>query len=786
MQSNSIIKEKYNRWIGRVFCWLLFTCNGAANAQQDVIQYPLIPYPANLASGQGHFIVTPATVILVPADHLFKNEAGILSELFAPGFGRPLKQSTNTKGSAIRLIYDTSVTAPEGYHLSITNRQVTLSAKSPAGMFMAIQTIRQLLPASVEKKNGPLQKSFSLPAVTIKDEPAYAWRGMHLDVSRHFFSVAYLKKLIDLMALYKFNKLHLHLTDDQGWRIEIKKYPRLTEEGAWRTFNKQDSACMERSKDNPDFIIDASHIIHKNGKILYGGYYTQQEMKEVVAYAAARHIDIIPEIDMPGHMMAAINAYNYLSCNGKSAFGELFSIPVCPCLPTTFEFAKDVFTEIMDIFPGQYIHIGGDEVDRSFWAKSDECKALMAKEGLKTTAELQSYFIRKMEEFFREKGRTLIGWDEILEGGISKTAVIMYWRTWVPKAPVMAAKNGNKVIMTPGNPLYFNEQPDKNSLPAVYHYDPVPAGLTEDEAKNITGAQANLWSEQIPSEKRADYMIMPRMTALAERLWTHRNDYKFYLQRLMVHYTRLDLLQVNYRLPDLPLLENYAFTDKDTLSIEKPLHNLTIRYTQDNTQPDTRSSVLTEPLVISQSQTIRLAAFRANGERGDVYSLHYRKESLAEAEPVAAANAGLICNWYKQFFKNTTLIPNDKPDGFANVPGIIVPKEAEAPSFALQYRGYINVPEDGIYSFYLTSDDGAVLRIAGREVVNNDGMHAPREKNGQVALKKGLHSIALDFIEGGGGYTLKLQYSKNGSEPQEIPAEWFKNYCCPANGAKAR
>jgi hexosaminidase len=753
---------------------LLFIFSNVTHAQTDAIQYPLIPYPTNMTAAAGQFTITPTTLIVTPANTVFKNEAGILSRLFTGSFGTPLKQGIKAKGQTIQLVQDASITSAEGYRLTVTAQQVTLSASSPAGIFMGIQTIRQLLPASIEKTKSSLQKALSLPAVIIQDEPAYAWRGMHLDVSRHFFSINYLKKLLDLMALYKFNKLHLHLTDDQGWRIEIKKYPKLTEEGAWRTFNKQDSSCIVRSKENPDFIIDESHIIHKNGKTLYGGFYTQEQMKEVVAYAAARHIDIIPEIDMPGHMMAAINAYNYLSCNGKSVFGELFSSPVCPCMPSTFQFAQDVFTEIMDIFPSEYIHIGGDEVDRSYWAKSDECKALMAKEGLKNTAELQSYFIRKMEEFFNSKGRKLIGWDEILEGGVSKTAMIMYWRTWVPKAPVIAARNGNPVIMIPGNPLYFNEAPDKNSLPAVYHYNPIPADLTSEESKNIKGAQAALWSEQVPTEKRADYMIMPRMTALAEKLWTNREDYASYLQRLAIHYARLDLLHVNYRLPDLPLLENYAFTDKDTLSIDKSLPGLAIRYTLDSTVPTTRSTVLSAPLPINQTQLVRLAAFKEDGTRGDVYDLHYQKQSLAEAEK-ASTTIGLTCTWYKKSFKNTTYIAQAKADGSATVPGIMVPKEAEAPSFALQYRGYIDAPEDGIYSFYLTSDDGAVLRIAGREVVNNDGMHAPKEKNGQVALKKGLHKFEIDFVEGGGGYTLKLQYSKNGSAAGDVPASWFKN-----------
>lgn len=759
-----------------LFILFLILMGFNAGAQQASTRYPIIPYPTSLIAANGNFMVNPSTIIVIPVNGLFKDEAGILNQFFANCFGKPLKQSNIGGSHSIRLKYDAGIRAEEGYNLIITPLQITISAKTTVGMFMAVQTIRQLLPISAELTAIVPLKSLALPALAIHDEPAYAWRGMHLDVSRHFFSISYLKKFIDVLALYKFNKFHLHLTDDQGWRIEIKKYPRLTEEGAWRTYNNQDSACMKKAANNPDFNIDPEHIIHKDGKTLYGGFYTQAEMKALVAYAASRHIDIIPEVDMPGHMMAATNEYPYLNCDGKSAFGKLFSTPICPCLPTTFQFAQDVYTEIMDIFPSRYIHIGGDEVDSSFWSKSDACKEFMRKEGLKNVAELQSYFINNMEKFFNSRGRKLIGWDDILEGSISKTAVIMYWRTWVPKAPAQAAKNGNKVIMTPGSPLYFDNIPDKNSIPDVYNFDIIPKGLTNVEAKNIIGAQGNIWTENIPSEKRADYMYMPRMTALAEVLWTHRQDYRSYLQRLQVHYDRLDVLNVNYRLPDLQgFLSSNVFISQDTLRIEKPLSNLAIRYTTDSTAPNISSTILSKPLIINKSQLIRVAAFKTNGSRGDIYDLKYQKQTLAEPEAVEQVSNGLVCKQWKGFYKLSTLIPDTKPDSVFKVDSIVVPKGAEAPSFGLKYRGYLDIPEDGIYSFYLTCDDGGVLKIANREVVNNDGLHSAIEKNGQVALKKGLQSIALDFIEGGGGYSLKLKYSFKGSEPQDIPSSWLKN-----------
>ncbi|MDN5285573.1 MAG: beta-hexosaminidase [Mucilaginibacter sp.] len=762
--------KKYNTL--KVVCLLI--CIATLKVQaQEASKFPLIPYPTQLTEGKGAFVITCNTVIITAKE--FNNEAVELNDLLLKGLGKRLLISKNSKSHAIKLIYDATITAPEAYKLNISTQQLIIAAKDPAGVFHAIETIRQLLPVAMEK--GKISKQLILPAVTIEDQPAYAWRGMHLDVSRHFFSVSYLKKFIDRMALYKMNKLHLHLTDDQGWRIEIKKYPKLTEEGAWRTFNNQDSACMKKAKDNPDFTIDKEHIIQHNGKTLYGGFYTQQEMKGVVAYAAARHIDIIPEIDMPGHMMAAISSYPFLTCNGENSWGKLFTKPICPGNETTYEFAQNVFSEIMDIFPSKYIHIGGDEVDRKSWGESDACKALMAREGIKDLAGLQSYFINRMEKFFNSKGRKLIGWDEIIEGGISPTAIIMYWRGWVPDAPVKAVKNGNTVIMTPGEPLYFDYQPDQYSVYKVYHFNPIPKVLNAEEAKSIIGAQANIWTEMIPSEKRADYMYMPRMTALAELLWTNQQDkYDSYLKRLVQQYNRMDAMHINYRLPDLPnLLNEYVFTDEGKLSIDKPLPDLTIRYTTDGTLPGTKSPELPSPLSIKKAEQIRVAAFTTNGTRGDVYNLNYTKQNMLGTVKVAPPKPGLVCSYYKAYFKQTALMKNAKVDSVFTTSSITVPSTVKAPSFGIAYKGYIDVPSDGIYSFYLTCDDGGVLKIGPTVTVDNDGNHSAQERSGQVALKMGLHPFALDFIEGGGGYTLKLKYSLNGSAQQEIPAEWFKN-----------
>ncbi|MGN6177771.1 MAG: family 20 glycosylhydrolase [Mucilaginibacter sp.] len=759
-----------------VLSLLLFylATSGLMAQTQATKAYPLIPYPTSLTAKHGSFIINAHTTIISKQAKALKNEIGQFNDLIKAGLGTTLK--INQKAGSQKIVFklDSSISAEEAYRLNIDTHELLIVAKSPTGIFRAIETIRQLLPPDIEEKK--LHKYLTLPALSIYDEPAYAWRGLHLDVSRHFFSVDYLKKLIDLLSLYKMNKLHLHLSDDQGWRIEIKGYPKLTQEGAWRTFNGQDSLCMQKAKDNPDFIIDPQHIIHRDGKTLYGGFYTQQQMKDVIAYAAKRHIDIIPEIDMPGHMMAAINSYPFLTCNGQNKWGPTFSTPICPCNDSTFAFARNIFSEVMDIFPSHYIHVGGDEVDRTSWAQSESCKAFMAAHHIQTTAGLQSYFINSMEKFFNQRQRSLIGWDEILEDGISSTAAIMYWRSWVPDAPAKAAIHGNDVIMSPGNPLYFDNEPDQNSVYNVYHFNPIPAGLTSDQAKRIIGAQANTWSERIPSEKRADYMIFPRITALAELLWTNnQGDYDSFQQRLQSNYPRLDLLNVNYRLPDIEgLVEQNVFVDKAILNPVPPLPGLVIRYTTDGSLPDNTSAKLAKPLVITTDQNIRLAAFNTSGHRGDVYNLHYTREAMAPAVNNTNVSAGLSCAYYGHFYKSTTLI-SGSPDTVCVVNNIEVPTMQKAPSFGLKYNGFIDVPQDGVYSFYLTCDDGGILQIAGKTVVDNDGLHAPIEKSGQVALQKGLQPFVLNFIEGGGGYTLKLKYSFNGSAPQDIPSAWLKH-----------
>lgn len=741
---------------------------------QSFQRYPLIPYPQQLTVRDGYFAVNRKTQI-VADESVFSGEIKQLRELV----GMKLKVvGDGPSKNFIQFKKDTSVEQEEGYVLNIDKDKIIVCAKTNTGIFRAIETIRQLLPDAIENISVERPDEWRIPAVFIKDYPAYGYRGMHLDVARHFFSLEYLRKFIDRLALYKFNRLHLHLTDDEAWRIEIKKYPKLTEEGAWRSFDAHDSACIERAKatGDADMEIDPSHIKIINGKKMYGGFYTQEEMKELVRYAKARHIDIVPELDMPGHSRTAIRLYPFLACSAGKETGQGFSIPMCPCNENSFTFAENVYSEIFKIFPYEYVHLGADEVNKESWAKSPECVTLMEKERLNNVEELQSYFVRRMEKFFNAHGKKLIGWDEILEGGVTPSAIVMYWRSWVPKAPVEAAKHGNKVIMTPGNPLYFDAIPDKNALMNVYHFNPIPKNLTTAEAANIIGAQANIWTEYIPTTNRLEYMVYPRMLALAEVLWTDKTDDTSFLQRLNGQYKRMDALHIHYRLPDVEnILEQNVFIDADTLDVHPPMQGLSLHYTTGESVPTLQSPVLDGPLIINRSITYKIAAFTPMGLRGQVYAAHYEKEALFPALPATPAFKGVHIAYFKSAFKRVAGMNGQRPDAIWDEAGIRVPDEkVNAGSFGLQFTGYVNIPAGGVYSFYLTSDDGSVLKIDDRMIIDNDGLHSAAEKNGQAALQKGVHKIELDFIEGGGGYKLQLQYSAPFSKDRnEIPAAWF-------------
>jgi hexosaminidase len=490
------------------------------------------------------FMLSSATQIVMNSEEI-KNPIIFFNNYLEQYYKIKLKiVKESNSNNTIRLNWKLNDNIPEdGYTMAVDKRGISINSSSQVGLFYGIQTLIQLLPTN-QPTTGSQQ--IKIPFVSITDYPRFKYRGMHLDVSRHFFSVDYIKKYIDFIALHKMNYFHWHLTDDQGWRIEIKKYPKLTEIGSWR-----------------DGTIIGKYPGTGNDGIRYGGYYTQEQIKEIVKYAADRYITVIPEIDMPGHDMAALAAYPQLGTRPDSVykvaqtwgiFGKFNNV----LSPTEYaiHFMEDVLDEVMQLFPSKYIHIGGDEVSKIWWHNSGFCQQLMKEKEMKDEGELQSYFIQRIEKYVNSKGRTIIGWDEILEGGLAPNAVVMSWRG--EKGGIAAAKQSHYVIMTPNNPLYLNQSQLKNddSLTAggynpienVYNYEPVPKELNAQQAKYVLGAQGNLWTEYITNPAKVEYMLFPRMSALSEVVWSPKKDrdWNDFKKRMTDQFKRYDLWKVNY------------------------------------------------------------------------------------------------------------------------------------------------------------------------------------------------------------------------------------------------
>ena len=779
-------RTNYNYFFNKLFRITLYAAilamsfsSSEAQIVSNKASYNIIPYPSELTPGLGSFTISNKTLLVPAADKMFTQETLFLRQLFQNYLGAgSLKTVRRPSDNAIVLKLDTKLNGPESYTIDVGTKTITLSAKDGAGMFYAIESLRQLLPASVETEHG---RTLTVPRVHISDHPVLSWRGMMLDVSRHFFSIQYLKRFVDMMALYKLNKLHLHLTDDQGWRIEIKKYPKLTSEGAWRTFNNHDTACLEKASatGNDDFKPEVKHIIQKGGKNLYGGFYTQEEMRNFIRYAGSRHIEVIPEIDMPGHMMAATKIYPELTCDTLigSVLGT-FSNPICPCRDDVLEFAKNIFSEIADLFPSKYIHIGGDEVNKKSWENSLVIKSFMKQKQFKNIEQIQSYFNDYMQAYFKEKGKLLLGWDEIVEGGIDSSAAVMYWRGWAPEMVGRAAKNHNNIIMSTSGPLYFDAIPDALSLASVYNYNPLDPGLyrlDNFQKKYVVGVQANIWTEMIPSESRVDYMAMPRLPALAETGWSERKDYAFFIQRLNAQYERLDRLKINYRLPDIDgLVENYAVIGETPFFIASPNPRLKVHYTLNGAMPVATSALMSKPVMLNKAVVMKLALFTPGGRRGDVYTVHFNAQQYSQQKNMRGLKEGLIVTLHQGAFPSTTAI-KAAVDSTFSTGEISIPNKLKSAAFGLKFKGYIDIPETGIYTFYLTCNDGGVLYIGDQQVIDNDGLHPDRTKGGQAGLQQGIHPLALNFMDYGGGYALELKYSYKGSIPQPIPQSWLKS-----------
>ena len=664
-------------------------------------------------------------------------------------------------GGDIRLQLSGEASAKEGsYSLEVSRGKAVVSAAGYPGVIAGVETMRQLLPAEIESPAVVDGKTWTMPAVSIADGPRFQWRGLMLDVSRHFYSKEEVMELLDLMALYKMNKFHWHLTDDQGWRIEIKKYPLLTEKGAWRTFNSQDRVCMRRAKaeHNSDFEIPESKLRIVEGDTLYGGYYTQEDIKEVVKYAAVRGIDIIPEVDMPGHMLAAVSNYDGVSCFRQTGWGKMFSSPVCPGKESALEFCKNVYAEIFPLFPYKYVHLGADEVEKDNWKKCPDCQKRMRDNGLKTEEELQSWFVHQMERFFNENGKELIGWDEIIEGGLSETATVMWWRNWNPQAVPTATAHGNHVIYCPNANFYLDYQQDKYSVQNIYTYGLAPDSLSEAQRSLVLGVQGNIWCEWIPSRERMQYMAFPRMMAIAEIGWSEPGnlDWDGFERRMIGQFPRLGILNVNYRMPDLTgFHKTNAFVGETEVKVVSPDPSVAIHYTTDGSIPTLESPVYSSPVRITESTDFIFRSFRANGKAGDLFHTSFIKQEYAPATDAAPTKTGLQAVWHEGKTDSCAFIDRNPVKGTYEIADVSIPGAVKG-DIGLVITGYFNAPSDGVYTFALLSDDGSTLKVDGAMVVDNDGPHSPQEVTGQRALAKGMHPIEVRYFDSNGG-TLKLE-----------------------------
>jgi hexosaminidase len=510
--------------------------------------YAIIPAPVSLKEMPGNFIFTDKSKIILST---FNDENKLASDFLAglvknpTGLVLPVIQGHRAASGSILMSIDKTIANDEGYILKVTTKRIDIKARTAVGLFYAVQTLRQLLPPDVEKDSIVNKLTLKVPCCEITDAPRFGYRGMHLDVGRHMFPVEYIKRYIDMIAFHKMNTFHWHLTEDQGWRIEIKKYPKLTEIGAFRK-----GTVVGYPGKNPVY----------DGKP-YGGFYSQDEVRQIVAYAKSRFVTVIPEIEMPGHSLAALAAYPELACTkGPFEVGKTWGVVedvYCAGKEETFKFLEDVLSEVIDLFPGKYIHIGGDECPKKRWEQCPLCQKRIKDEGLKDEKELQSYFIKRIEKFIVSKGKRLIGWDEILEGGLAPEATVMSWRGVA--GGIEAAKQGHDVIMSPNKYVYLDYyqcEPEGQPLAIggylpledVYSFDPQFAELSSDEQKHILGLQGNVWSEYLNTPRQMEYMAYPRMFAISEIGWTPapKKDFEDFLARLKVQSLRYDKIGINY------------------------------------------------------------------------------------------------------------------------------------------------------------------------------------------------------------------------------------------------
>ncbi|HEY5406690.1 MAG TPA: family 20 glycosylhydrolase [Ginsengibacter sp.] len=593
-------------------------------AQDDASKIAIIPQPVKVIENAGHFLLPQSITVEASSQEDMKQVVAFLSDRLSTPTGIPVAVKNSDPNATVQLILnkkEDNIIGKEGYNLSVTPTNIIIKANDAAGLFYGVQTLVQLFPKEIESKSLVPNITWQAPCVDITDYPRFGWRGLMFDVARHFFTKEDVEKYIDQMVRYKYNILHLHLTDDEGWRIEIKSLPKLTEIGAWNV--KKVGYFGTFSIPKPDEPRN------------YGGFYTQDDIKEIVQYAKDRFVNVLPEIDVPGHSLAAIAAYPELSCSGGVknigvSSGEnikdwdthtaLYDDNLCPANENVYTFLDKVITEVAQLFPFEYIHMGGDETFKTFWQSSDAVKALMKREKLKTMEEVQSYFEKRVEKIVESKGKKFMGWDEILEGGLAPNAMVMSWRGM--EGGKQAAKMGHDVVMSPTTFAYIDYmQGDSAIEPHIYatlrlkksyEFEPLPDSV---DPKYIKGGQANLWTEQVYNMRHAEYMTWPRAFAIAEDVWSQKENknWNSFVARVEKHFARYDVAQIKYA-PSMydPIINASKSPDKKLmLELSTEIDGLDIYYTFDNSFPDNFYPKYTEPVIVPEDAVqIKLITYR--------------------------------------------------------------------------------------------------------------------------------------------------------------------------------
>jgi hexosaminidase len=738
---------RYRKWCPRlgVGAGILSLLSVAALVRADPSLPPrvnIVPRPVAVEFSTGTFLLSPQTRIL-GVDRESRRIAALFNDYLYAQHGPQLRVSAKPPRHVNFILFGlmgSGKQPAEGYHLTIGPSSIRVSGHG-AGLYYGMQTLTQLLPSHQ-------QSSIELPNLDITDYPRFGYRGLLLDVGRHYFPVSYLKRLLDLAAQYKINRFHWHLTDNEGWRIQINKYPRLTD---------------VRSSE----------------------YYTQQQVRDIVAYAQARFITVIPEIEMPGHSGAAVAAYPFLAC----AHGDVNVL--CPT-EETFRFLRNVLREVAALFPGPYIHIGGDEVDKKGWRMSPEAQIIMKQKGLQDEDQLQSYFVKRVGKFLTSRSKRMIGWDEIMEGGLAADAVVMSWRG--ESGGIEAARQGHWVIMAPTDYTYFDyNQGDPSREPAniggflplakAYGYDPIPKEMPTDGRQYVLGAQANVWTEYIGTPDYLEYMLFPRLLAFSEAVWSPAagRDYEGFRRRLPYQLDRLDREGVRYRIPEPDGLKDFYTTTDDHAIVE--LNSVVpaslIHYTLDGSEPNETSPSYQGPLQIAlqanQKVDLKLIVVAPGDRHSVVYGATFQRRPYREAIGDAPRQPGLAYSLVDGNFSSARGVGQRTPAVRGVTDSLDLQQFERSSDYGISFDGFLNVPADSYYRFAVESDDGSVLQIDDEVVVDNDGNHPSRIVTGHIPLRHGLHRFKLEYFQAEGGATLRVSWAASESELQLLTGAFLSH-----------